>query len=61
MIKKLSNQQFRQLYRNLYLSLAVFNSVEFKQETVEVMDGYVEQLRRKVLYEMRFAMDGVEK
>ena len=61
MIKKLSNQQFRQLYRNLYLSLAVFNSVEFKKETVEVMDGYVEQLRRKVLYEMKFAMDGVEK
>jgi hypothetical protein len=61
MIKKLSNQQFRQLYRNLYLSLTVFNSVEFKKETVEVMDGYVEQLRRKVLYEMKFAMDGVEK
>lgn len=25
------------------------------------MDGYIEQLGRKVLYEMKFAMDGVEK
>jgi hypothetical protein len=41
--------------------LAALNALEYKKEIVDTLDGYVEHLRRKVIYEMKSAMDLVDK
>ena len=61
MIKKLSNQEFRKLYRNLYLIISALNLIDCKKVTVELVETYLDQLRRKVLYEMKFSLDLYEK
>ena len=57
----MSTKKFRQFYRNLYLSLAALNALEYKKEIFDALDGYVEDLRRKVIYEMKSAMDLADK
>ncbi len=60
-IKHLTNKEFTELYRNLYSCLAGMNLMDCKKETSELIDGYVDQIRRKVLYEMKYALDEKDK